>query len=737
MAQSEIGQGLIARATAALRYTITGTMPDGWFPPGTPLPTQAPEDVKGRQFDYPVFSNINYRPRGSEPVSFENLKQLATHPIVAMLIQRQIDKVCEIDWQIKPRKGQPAGKADDPEIGTLTDFFMMPDKEHDWVQWIGAVLRQHLVIDAVSIYRAPTRNGSVYALQVLDGAAFKPILDYGGRRPLAPLPAYQQTLKGLPAVDYTADELIYFPQVYRADGIYGYSKVEQAKDLIETAISRLRSQKGYFDYGNLGDGYFTAPDTWTPDMVKGLENQWNAMMQGDPAVRRSVPFLPHGAMWNATKIELLADQFDEFLIRLLCFPFGVAPQPFMKQTGLGHGSAGTDHEAAEEGGLAPLMQYISRLMNMIIAKWFGRADLEFAFVENREFDPQIAAKIDDMRVKNGTATVNEVRDRNGEPPLENGDKPLIVAGSTVMLLDDAVKPAPDPADIPAQTPPSNTGAIVAEVAAPPDDNVAKMTKAADKGRVSHIAVVLRGYLAKKGAEIAEIVSKAMFKAAPSDDYSGRIDDAFDEVDWDWSDLLPLVEPAIAGIAVTAGTDALSTLGLFDPETLKLVSARATDYAQARGAEMVGMKYVDGELVENPDAAWSIPDATRNMLRRAITDAMAEGQSNDQLAKTIQESNAFSADRADTIARTETAIADIRGAAAGWIESGVVGGAQFDASPDCCEECQAEDGTIVPLASPDDIDLIHPNCRCSWSAVLSDDMPDTLNNNGQDEGENED
>ena len=100
--------------------------------------------------------------------------------------------------------------------------------------------------------------------------------------------------------------------------------------------------------------------------------------------------------------------------------------------------------------------------------------------------------------------------------------------------------------------------------------------------------------------------------------------------------------------------------------------------------------------------------------------MAEGQSNDALAKSIRESATFSAARADNIARTETGVADIRGAASAWIESGVVSSACFDASPDCCEECQAEDGTIVPLAEADDLNLLHPSCRCSFSAVLDDD-----------------
>ena len=745
MAENSDSQGLIARVTTALRYAATGAMPTGWFGPGTPLAPQAPADVRGRQFDYPTVFNVNYRPRAGEKINFEALKRLATHPVVAMLIQRQKDKVTALDWQILPRKtGAPgADKAPtDPMIQMITDFLTFPDKEHDWGQWIGALLDQLLVIDAVTVYAAPTRGGDLYALQLLDGATIKPIIDLGGRRPLAPDPAYQQALKGMPAVDYTADEIIYFPHTYRPDRVYGYSRVEQAHDLVEAAIARLKSQKGYFDFGNIGDGFFTAPDSWTPDMVKGLEASWNAMMQGDPAIRRNAPMLPMGTEWHPTKTEILADAYDEFLIRLLCFPFGVSPTPFMKQSGLGHGSAATDHDAAEEGGIAPLMQYVTRLMNFIIVKWFKRPDLQFSFVEDREFDPVLKAKIEDQRLRNGTLTINQVLDRNGDAPVEGGDIPLLFTGTAWVTLDSILNPPPPPEPVapiapiapgegdaaapPAAKEPSPALKKSADAAADlgdPGEQPDTLKKAADAAAEKHFAIVVRAYLSAKAQKIASTVADKLTKSDPAmDDQHGRIESALDGDDWHWDDFPPIVEPLIAGVAVAAGSDALSTLGLFDADTLKRVSARSTTYAQERGAEMVGMKWVDGELVENPDATWSISATTRNQLRDAIAKAMDEGQSNAQLAKTIMEDPAFGAARANTIARSETALADVRGAAAGWIESGVVGGAEFNASPDCCEECQDEDGKIVELAEPDDLDLPHPNCRCSWSAILTEDMP---------------
>ncbi len=1100
MAGTIEGQGLIARVTAALRYAVSGNAPADWFGPGQALPPQAPDSVRGRAFDYGTAANINFRPRAGEPLGFERLKLLAKHPVVAMLIQRQKDKVTAVDWQVKVR--HEAHNTGEPDAGTkaIIEFLRYPDKEHDWCQWISAVLDQLMTIDAVTVYAAPTRSGAPYALQVLDGAMIKPVLDLGGRRPLSPQPAYQQIIKGLPAIDYTADELIYFPQVYRADKSYGYcydseteimtrsrgwtkfgdlhpseevatrskdgefewqvpsriiqhdwngpmyqfrsrsmdlmvtpehrmlvttlpsklgsragkseviitaaqlaehnhheikipvtsfwegeevgeqvfaaaendalidvvrvsngrtqtysrrcappppvsmsgddfcalmgayiaegnkrhqggievaqrpfskgyalykplfdriggsyngrafilsrralndyfeqfglahdkfvpdcirnaqprqiqifldfylagdgyfadapnvsgrgdhpakiasattvsrkladhltelaqkvgasasvtvrkasrqaffggryysdcreaylvrfryskamsvnadlthyegpihcvevgngivyvrrngkpawcgnSRVEQAADLIDAAISRLKSQNGYFNFGNLGDGYFTAPESWTPDQVKDLQNQWNAMMQGvDPAQRRSSPFLPMGTEWHATKADVLTDAYDEFLIRLLCFPFGVAPTPFMKQAGLGKGSAGTEHDAAEEGGIAPLMQYIERLMGLILAKWFDRPDLEFSFIEDREFDPNTKSEIEDRRLKNGSLSLNEVRNRNGEPPVADGDKPMIYLTGGPVLLEDAVKPRPDPVlPVPGAglaQPAGAEGTVPAGQAEPSVAPKAPLAKA-DIAAQARLKAVLAAYLAAKANEAATALADTLTKADKPYDPTPDINDALDGLDFTWSDLPELIRPILAGIAVTAGTKAASELGLFDADTLTRIAARAVAWADARAAELVGMKRINGELVANPDADLAISETTRDMLRTLITNSLSEGTSNADLRGEILDSIAFSESRAEMIARTETAMADVQGMIAGWKESGVVAGKEWLTDSNPCPICEALDGEVVGLDEEFEggDPPLHPSCECTVIAVLNEEMPAT-------------
>jgi hypothetical protein len=154
---------------------------------------------------------------------------------------------------------------------------------------------------------------------------------------------------------------------------------------------------------------------------------------------------------------------------------------------------------------------------------------------------------------------------------------------------------------------------------------------------------------------------------------------------------------------------------------------AAEWAKDRASELVGMKYdEDGNLVVNPDAEWAISDSTREALQSDVTRAIDMGLSTDDFADEIMNSYGFSADRAETIARTEIAAADIQGSLIGYRDSGEVSGKELllgseHEEPDDCDD--AADMGVVPL--DDDFGGLgdppyHPNCVCDVIPVLASD-----------------
>lgn len=727
-------QSIIQRAIVAVRYLYNGSVPQEWFGPNRALPPQAPPEVAGRAFDFPVAANLATKPRSSEPVGFEKLKALARNDTVRIVMEGQKDKIEALDWSIKVRERDGKKGKTDASVIEIQRQLEYPDRIHDWGQWVRALLEQNFVLDALAVYRRRDRGGRPYSFEIIDGSTIKPLLDQSGRPPVMPDASYQQVLKGLPAVNYTTAELLYFPQNYRVDHVYGYSRVEQIVDTVETAIQRLKSQKAFFTHGNLSDGFFTAPEGTTADQIGQVEKMWNNLLTASIENRRKNQFLPAGFVWNAIGQPPLQEAFDEWLARIICFCFSTAPTPFLKQQGLGQGSATTEHEAAEAAGLGNIMGYIRRVMNRILAEDFGRPDLEFAWTEDREFDPEVKARIEDMRVKNGTLTRDEVRDRNGDDPLPDGIGAVPTVDGSPTRLEDAVA---EPEEVPPELLP---GAVPGAPKpgekddAPPKgkgedaeaDDAAKgdLAKAAPRAAERRLAAALNRFFAGKAREIAGLIEKRFpLEKAVDDGFERTLEGVFEEIDWTWTDLPKLIEPLLAKLAAGAGKLALQDLGLFSAETRSRLARNASEFAERRAAQLIGRKLVDGELVDN--GSWSISATTRDMVRKAVTNAVEEGASNQDLARAVRESGAFSKGRATTIARSETAIADTQGAYAGWRASGVVAGKEWLASADCCEDCALLDGEIVGLdedfTGGADVPL-HPNCECAVAPVLPEDMP---------------
>ncbi len=155
-----------------------------------------------------------------------------------------------------------------------------------------------------------------------------------------------------------------------------------------------------------------------------------------------------------------------------------------------------------------------------------------------------------------------------------------------------------------------------------------------------------------------------------------------------------------------------------------VNEAAASYATDRAAEMVGMKWVDGELVTNPNAEWVITETTRTEIRALVQKAFEEGMAPRDLSIAIRDDVMFSRQRADMIARTELAKSQVKGALNSWKESGRVSGkywilgSEHDVDDVCDMNVAA--GTI-PLGddfpSGDPGAPAHPNCACDIIAVL--------------------
>lgn len=417
----QVEQGVIDRIVAGVRDQLTSLDASEWFGPNQPLRPIAQEQAVGRLKDYAVGYNQRTTPRhGEDSVSFLQLRALADScDILRLVLETRKDQIESIEWKIKGKEGH---KVEESDLAQVTAFFLQPSTELDWCGWIRAMLEEILVIDAVAVYPRLTRGGALYSLDLMDAATIKRLIDDTGRTPLPPDPAYQQILKGVPAVNYTTDELVYFMRNPRVHKFYGYSPVEQVITYINIAIRKALHQLEYYTEGNIPESIAGVPETWTADQIKEFQMYWDSLIEGNTAIRRKMRFVP----LDPTKIKEtrqvdLKDQFDEWIARVVCYAFSVSPSAFVKDQN--RATAETIAESAKLEGLVPVLRFLKRRMDLFIAKYMGRSDIEFLWELNEAIDAKTQAEIDQIYVTMKALTPDWVRkERFGLEPMTDEEK---------------------------------------------------------------------------------------------------------------------------------------------------------------------------------------------------------------------------------------------------------------------------------------------------------------------------
>lgn len=412
----------------------------GWFGPGRPIEPIA-QQTQGRAFDYLTGYNLTYKPRAEEPISFEMLRRLADNfDLLRMVIETRKDQMAKLRWgaQYKKPFGVKVRPKADKSCDDIERFFRSPDKERSWSTWMRLLLEEVLVIDAPAIYLRPSQAGTIYSAEVLDGATIRRLLDETGRTPIPPAAAYQQILKGLPASDFTSEELIYRPRNPRTHKVYGLSPVEQVITTINIAMRRQISQLQHYTEGNVPEAIIGVPPEWTPEQIADFQKYWDSLLEGNTALRRHAKFVPGGLAVQFTRSENgLFDQFDEWLARVICYCFSLPPLPFVRM--VNRATADTAHDTAIEEGLAPLMEWVKDVMDDLICRIFKRDDIEFVWEDHRELDPVEQANLDQLYVNRGVKSLDDWRVSLGQDPVGIGPAIYGIGPMGMIFVEDIVK----------------------------------------------------------------------------------------------------------------------------------------------------------------------------------------------------------------------------------------------------------------------------------------------------------
>jgi len=408
-----INPGFLQRIGAGMSLMVTGQVPV-WFGPNDPLQPVAPPEVEGRRFDYPVGVNLQYMPRHEQSesgVTFEQLRRISDPALggldlCRLAIETLKDKLSAQKWSITGEDGKDGGD----KAKKVTRLLRRPDGILTYSVWARQLWEDMLVIDAPCVFierKIP---------EIVDGAGIKLLSDGNGRRPLAPMPSYQQVLKGMPAVDYTTDQMIYFPRNLRSNKFYGMSPVEQLINILTLALKRQLSLNAVYTAGNVPDYLLGVPETWNADQIRRAQEGLDAMLSGSIEGKRKLHLIP-----DVNPIRLgdptLHEGFDEWLARIICWCFSLPPTALVRQ--VNRATAEVAQSASQLEGLEPIKEWWKDFMDEIISKCYGYDDMRLAWNDAEVVNPVDKATIVSIYVgKKPIMTPDEARQKYlGMDPL--------------------------------------------------------------------------------------------------------------------------------------------------------------------------------------------------------------------------------------------------------------------------------------------------------------------------------
>jgi hypothetical protein len=431
-----IPAGSVATPLAQLASQLTETRASGSPPDPGPVPTEQPSPTTEAvepvghapmRYSFPYAINQTHTPRGENRslTPFAQLRNLGeVCDLVRIAVEARKDQMTQLKWDFAPRERSHAKKMSDTDtarVKQLRDFFRKPDKIHGWNTWLRMLIEEVLIIDALSIYKRRTRGGKLYSLELIDGTTIKPLLSRRGFVPLPPSVAYRQIITGVPVAggDCTVEQLLYRPRTVRTWTPYGLSATESVMLTINTALNRQLFNLGYYSEGNVPEGLVSTPEGWSVDQIAQFQDYWDAMIAGNYKARQRLRFVGPKMAESVYqfKKESFDTKFDEFLLQVVCAAFNVQPQElgFTQQINKSQGEA---QENVTYRRMKPLANFIKDINDETLVDELDAADFECIFTGGESEDRKAQAEVDNIYVRIGKVSIDELRARDGEDDAE-------------------------------------------------------------------------------------------------------------------------------------------------------------------------------------------------------------------------------------------------------------------------------------------------------------------------------
>lgn len=420
--------------------------------PGAPIrPIPALTPPQGlRQFAYLPGYNIGQLPRGTEDYTFEDLRALAKVFDGSQLCQQVwFDYISKLELLIEPRPELVDVDGDISEfasdIAFYQDFFAYPDKVLDLHTWMQAAVKDQLEIDAVAIYVRKDKIGRPYALDLVDGATIKPLIDDRGRRPMPPFPAYEQFINGMPAALLTSEDLLYVKETERTDSVYGLPRTQRIILKINQALRKQSKDLMRFTDGSIPAGVLqpSMDLNWSQEQLEMYEQQINNLLGGNDQARARIKVLPRGMEYKTTEEPDIHIDLDMWILNITAACHGLTMDELAITANSNRSVGQSQENVVYRRAMAPLMNRYAKLFTHILKVYFKETRFIIkwrGFEEQEDFAVKAGAYAG--LVNSGIQSPTQAAREMGLPIYNDQEVPPFVMTKTgPMFLEDIADPA--------------------------------------------------------------------------------------------------------------------------------------------------------------------------------------------------------------------------------------------------------------------------------------------------------
>jgi HK97 family phage portal protein len=323
--------------------------------------------------------------------------------------------------------------AETPPVARLKRLIRFTNPREDMVQLLRNVCTD-LMLFGDAYLEVVYLLGEPVALYTLDATTMTVIADQHGE-----VSGYKQDVDGVRTADFKPGQVIHISLDAPRGGLYGVSPAQKAMLPITAWLFTMATIKECFRRGDPPRLHVDLAHFQDTDVQRWRE-QYRVYNLGPRAVGEPVVTTGGGAVGvlDGRKVTDYLDA-DRQLRDQIISSFGVPPAKLgiIESGNLGGGTGEAQDKSFRVNTIIPVANLILEKLNYHLLQQGFQIDgwhLEFSEIDFR--DSKVVEEIRDMRLRNGSYTLNRYRDEIGEPAVDGGDDPVLVDRQNLVLWQD-------------------------------------------------------------------------------------------------------------------------------------------------------------------------------------------------------------------------------------------------------------------------------------------------------------